>query len=720
MIWIKVGIYFLIAAVVIAFMFISKMVVVIRGSEIGILERKYFGKQLPPDRVIATGRQIGVLAKTLGPGLHILIPFLYAVNKVGFINIGPDQIGLVESIDGAPLEPGRIFGRSVAGHNHFQDAEAFLNNGGQKGPQVDIIPPGTYRINPRLFHITIAEATTIDNNAIGIIEAIDGAPLAPGQIFGRSVTGHNNYQQAEEFYSNGGQKGPQLDILPPGTYRINTLMFKVRLAEATVIDKGFVGVVNANDGQTIDPGRLLAKSIDGHNKFQDGDAFLRNGGQKGPQIDVLLAGTYRINTLVFNVNVVPAIEITAGKIGLVTAKDGEPLPDNELVAQPVTGHDSYQNAAAFLKNQGQRGPQHDVLPPGTYYINPLMFTVDLDDATKVEQGQVAVIISNVGKQPENSVAIGTLPTSEQRTEQYVVPRGYRGIQKEVMGPGTYYINRRAYIPVLVETTNVTIDWDDQSNTPFDQLRVISKDGFEIRVGVKVVLRVQPEQAPYMLARIGGVQNLIANVIHPLIDSSFRNQASSAQAMQFMQDRHLQQEQAFDRAAEELKKYHVEVLSVLICQISLPEQLMETLTNKVIADQRQSMYEQQQSAEAKRIAMERTKAEADKQAVLVAAEVDAKVAEQQRLRTVTIARGDSEKITLEGQGEANKVLAIGQATAQAYQQISAAVGPTGLVNIELMKLIAGGNIKITPDMLVTGNDGGLLLNALMSNMLKPQA
>ena len=67
----------------------------------------------------------------------------------------------------------------------------------------------------------------------------------------------------------------------------------------------------------------------------------------------------------------------------------------------------------------------------------------------------------------------------------------------------------------------------------------------MRVSVKVVIRVRPDQAPLMVAKIGSIENLIDHVIHPMIDSSFRNQASSTQAMNFMQDRALEQTKAED-------------------------------------------------------------------------------------------------------------------------------------------------------------------------------
>ena len=96
---------------------------------------------------------MGIQARTLGPGLHLLIPFLYKVTKAPFTTITENEVGIIESIDGDPVPPGKIFARVVPGHNAFQDGESFLKNGGEKGPQIEILPPGTYRINPVLFKV---------------------------------------------------------------------------------------------------------------------------------------------------------------------------------------------------------------------------------------------------------------------------------------------------------------------------------------------------------------------------------------------------------------------------------------------------------------------------------------------------------------------------------------------------------------------------------------
>jgi uncharacterized membrane protein YqiK len=784
-------------------------IVIVGGNEIALIERRWFGRKMPQGRVVALGNEVGIQARTLGPGLHFLIPFIYKARKSVFTEILDNEIGLIESVDGSSIPPGNIFAAVAPGHNSFQDGEAFIRNGGQKGPQIEILPPGKYRINPYLFKLTKGNVTVIKDLEIGIVESVDGVPIPEGKIFARAVEGHksfqngevfirnggqkgpqieiippgnyrihpylfkvtkstatqigeeeiglvesadgsaipagrifanvapghNSFQDGEAFIRNGGQKGPQTEILPPGVYRIHPNLFKVMKASAVKIAKGQVGTVTAQDGAPIPMGRLLAQSVPGHSNFENGEVFLKNGGQKGPQIDILLPGTYRINLNLFKVQVAPAVVVEANKVGLVTALDGIPLPEREYVASPTTGHNDYQDGSAFLNKQGQRGPQLDVLRPGTYYVNPSMFSVEIDDAAVVERGQVGVVVSNVGDDPTEemkkrlgSTQVGA--SAEEGKEKYVVPKGFRGIQEEVAGPGRYYLNRRAFMVYIIDTTNITIDWDDQKDTRFDQLNVISKDGFPIQVAVKVVIRVRPDQAPYMVAKVGSIDNLIQHVIHPMIDSSFRNQASTASAMNFLQSRSEEQAKAELRARADLERYHVECVSVLICQIRLPEDLMQTQTKRIIAEQQQEMYKMEQRSQAERTEMEKMRATADQQPTLVASEIAVKVATQKKTEMITLAEGTAEAKALEGSGEgkrlkaigdgeASKIAAIGEATAQAYTKQKEAIGEDAIKQIKIVELIStaiqNGGIKIVPDVLVAG--GGNATDGLMGMLTK---
>jgi regulator of protease activity HflC (stomatin/prohibitin superfamily) len=195
-----------------------------------------------------------------------------------------------------------------------------------------------------------------------------------------------------------------------------------------------------------------------------------------------------------------------------------------------------------------------------------------------------------------------------------------------LGPGRYYVNTLAITPIVIPTTNQTVEWTSGEvvNT-FNPFEVISKDGFTMQLEVRVVFRVKPEDAPFMVAKIGGIDRLIQNVMHPLIDSIFRNQASESSAMAYLQNRHEEQERAEARVRAHLLKYHVDVVNVLICHIHLPEELMKTQTEKILAEQRQNMYNAQREAEDKRIQLERTKSQADNQKNLMEATVGVEIA-----------------------------------------------------------------------------------------------
>lgn len=622
-------------------------IIIVNGDEVVILERKYIGKQLPEGRIIAMRNEIGVQARMLGPGLYFVTPFLYRVQNIPFTIIDENKIGLVESVDGNPISEGMMFAKAVDSHNSYQDGEAFLSSGGEKGPQVEIIPPGTYRINTAIFKITIADVV----------------------------------------------------IIPPGN----------------------VGIVTAKDGLPMTPGRLLARHVEGHDNFENGYNFRVNGGQRGPQIDVLLPGMYRINTSLFVIDLRPATFVPVANIGLVTSLDGASLPDNEFVAEKVEDHLDYQDASKFLAKGGQRGPQIDVLRPGTYYINPLMYEVNLEVITEVQRGHVAVIVSNIGEEPPIEIASTVATKSVAGQERYVVSKGYRGIQKIVLGPGRYYLNVCANIAYIIDTTNILIAWATQDQkSHFNPLMVISKDGFTIQIAMKVIIRVRPDQAPYMVAKIGSIDNLIHNVIQPTVASSLRNQASETSAMSFMLDRQLEQKKVEERARLELEKYHVECVSVLICQINLPQELMDTQTQRIIASEQMDMYKAEGDSQDQRSTMEKKRAQADMQPSLVDAEIGVQIAAQSKLKTVIaataegeskrlIAVGEAAAIKLHGDADAAKTLAMGVSVAEGFNQQAKAIGGNSVATVEIAKQIALGKVKITPDFLVQGGDttGGLL-------------
>ncbi len=301
-------------ALIVAVVLLRRWFVNVGAREIAIKERRYFGAKMPPGRVVATEGEVGIQADVLKPGLHLIKwPFEKVVRKVPLIEIGADELGIVEAVDGEPMPPGRIFApdRAQNAHNNFQDPIAFIKQGGVKGIQLRTLPPGLWPIHPYLFRVSVSKMTVIPPGKVGIVTASDGDQLDSGRLHGKAIEGHRNYQDAEQFIANGGQKGPQVEILTPGTYRILTQslpieggdpkpgLFFVRLYDATVINENQIGLVEALDGAPLDPRDYVATPVEGHDNFQDCNEFISRGGQRGPQKDILLPGTYYINPLVF-------------------------------------------------------------------------------------------------------------------------------------------------------------------------------------------------------------------------------------------------------------------------------------------------------------------------------------------------------------------------------------------------------------------------------------
>ncbi|HKS42786.1 MAG TPA: SPFH domain-containing protein, partial [Blastocatellia bacterium] len=297
------------------------------------------------------------------------------------------------------------------------------------------------------------------------------------------------------------------------------------------------------------------------------------------------------------------------------------------------------------------------------------------------------------------------------------------IQEMVVGPGRYYVNTLAVTPVIIPTTNQTVEWTaGEVDNTFNPFEVISKDGFTMQLEVRVVFRVKPEDAPFMVAKIGSIEKLIQNVMHPLIDSIFRNQASESSAMAYLQNRHEEQERAEARVRAHLLKYHVDVVNVLICHIRLPEELMKTQTEKILAEQKQNMFDAQREAEEKRIQLEKTKAHADNQRDLMAATVGVEISGKRAEQRKAEGDGEAHYILATGKAEAERVRLMGEAQGVAYAEQVNALGPQGVALVEILKVIGEKNVRITPDIMAsggTGEGGGGIGTLLLLNLFRNQ-
>ncbi|MCL2150081.1 MAG: SPFH domain-containing protein [Dehalococcoidia bacterium] len=569
-----------------------------------------------------------------------------------------------------------------------------------------------------------------------------------------------------QIIARAGEIGIQADTLAPGLYWRFPLFWKIKKVKVVIIEPGKIGVVKAIDGKTILSNRLLGDEVE-CNSFQDARAFLSNGGYRGPQVGILTPGAYRINISAFEVSVRNAVTVGENQIGVGIALDGIILPTNYVIAPKPSNAENFnlfQGGQDFLDKNGYRGPQLDTIQPGTYYINPLLFDVKIFDIVDVPPGYVAVIRSNVGAELEHTIRTPVDAKSDgamkgvihDRIETLLTTDKFtRGIWEEPVAPGKYNLNPIAYTPYMVPTSAVTIDWASEGRIgtkvhsvqnegvlyKFDPLKVTSKDGFQLGVNIRMIIRIPPKNAAFVIQRFGSIDNLIDQIVHPLIDSSFRNKAGEKRAIDFFQSREDIQRDALEHAVEVFDKYNIDAQNLLVAYIDIPKDLLDTQTKKEIAIQQKEQFNQEAEAQERLIAVKEKSARAEMQQKVIDAELsidihknmakalvekakgdkDAMIEQARGSREAQIekAKGEEQAIRLVAEANAHKSIVEGKGIAEAYEVQKKAIGQENVYMIELMKEISRGGIKIVPEIMVGEGKGGLV-DAALANLLKKDA
>src|SRR6188768_1817161 len=90
-----------------------RSVALVRGDQLAVLERRWVGRRMPEGRVVAMRHEVGVQAHILGPGLHFLTPFIYAVTKSLMLEVGEDEDVLVSGGEGGQGEGSSVGGAGI-------------------------------------------------------------------------------------------------------------------------------------------------------------------------------------------------------------------------------------------------------------------------------------------------------------------------------------------------------------------------------------------------------------------------------------------------------------------------------------------------------------------------------------------------------------------------------------------------------------------------------
>ena len=457
-----------------------------------------------------------------------------------------------------------------------------------------------YKLIFRLFGIII-----IPEDKIGLVTKkfvlIGKSELPPGRII------------AVE-----GEAGFQAQTLAPGIYFWKWIwQYEITQQALTVIPQGKIGLMVAKDGAELQTGHILARKVE-CDGFQDTVTFLTKGGQKGRQSAYITAGTYRINTFLFEIFTVDMFTINENMVGIITTLDGMPIEEGSIAGKDVAGHNNFQDADTFLKAGGNKGLQPQTILAGSYYINPWFVTVEQIKMMEIPIGYVGVVISYVGK--EGKDLSGT-----EFKHGNIVSKGEKGVWAEPLGPGKYPINTFIMRVELVPTTNLVLNWANarseshQLDKNLSTITVRSKDGFPFNLDVSQIIHIPTTEAPKVIARFGSMMNLVGQVLEPTIGNYFRNSAQDSDVIAFLSTRKERQDAAKKRISEVLDQYNVNGVDTLIGDIVPPESLMKTLTDRKIAEEQNTTFETQKRAEVTRQTLEKETAVADMQKEIVKAE-----------------------------------------------------------------------------------------------------
>ncbi len=478
-----------------------------------------------------------------------------------------------------------------------------------------------------------------------------------------------------------------------------------------------VGIVKRNAlGPSMTPGMILATN-----------------GEMGPQADVLAPGWHLWYwPVIFDVETKPLIDIPADKIGLIESRDGLPLDPGQVFAPEVTNAEfkrMIEDPKFFLTaGQGRKGPQSNVLTPGKYRLNPELFTVKMVETTEVPPAAVAVLKSNFGTEPTISTKVG-----EDDEPVILADAGEKGILAEPLHPGKYPVNTKAYSVSIISTRETIIRFTagekgymlqgssgsarNMANANEQrEITVRTSDGFTFPVDVRVEYKIEPKNAPIVVAKLGADREPLLAKLNSTVRAIFRNNAESVKALDYVNQRSIQESQSLAMISKEMARMGVTITGVRIGDVGDEEtlgKLLNTQRDREIAVQEQITFQEQQKAAMQQKELSKTTQEAEEEKRLATASYEVKIAEQDKEKRIIEARAHAESIEIEATAQAN-----------AYKMIADQIGKANAAMIEVLKVIGENRIEITPRVMVTGSSDGkssgetvALIGTMLDQMVK---
>jgi regulator of protease activity HflC (stomatin/prohibitin superfamily) len=481
-------------------------------------------------------------------------------------------------------------------------------------------------------------------------------------------------------------------------------------------------------------------------------------GEKGPQAEVLPPGFhFRLFVRVlFEFEEYPVVTVPEGRYAILTAKDGHTLREGQYLADawPEGETERYLDALYFMGDgqespRGQKGPQLTVLSPGEYRINRYLFDVDVEhEAIDIPAGFVGVVKSNVGEvfQGEsivpNSVVDalvtasrtddGKMITRDEAHAQAIltlsvplVPKGSRGVWVEVLTPGRYYFNEKAYQVTTVDTRIQTWQytggfkrrWVDLElaedgrvhqkqreeeipvpDSAADKAVVLRVEGWDVFLDSRILVQITPGNAPYVVASVGGMQQVEDKIISPTYRSVLRNVAggSERKVLDLLYKRQMLEKLVEDAIIPEGMKAGLIIREIRFGDPVVPPELLVPAKRKQLAEQMEDTFLREKEAQLKRIDTEKARAEANRQDELMQAQIRKTAAAQIKEEQQLLGEGEKLKLAAIAEGQKAQLEVLGKEKTYELAKLK----------MILDAVVQNPDIVKVPRVMVTGEGGSL--------------
>ena len=396
----------------------------------------------------------------------------------------------------------------------------------------------------------------VQPNQLAVVTTKTGSPLSPGQILAKK-----------------GQAGVQEEVLGEGRHFLNPWVTEHTIVSITSIPLGKIGIVTSKVGHDLPEGQFLASA-----------------GQKGIWRSILGPGKYRLNPEGYKIDIVDAISIPIGYVGVMTSLSGEQIKGEGFAGS------------------NQRGIRNDVLQPGLYYTNPKEFKVDM---LEIGLNQVSLLGSEGGQMitkgrlVSQNEAMRQLESGIFEKKAEALKQDYYMAEEEPQEEGRDFPARSPAVGLKVKANlpaSLSFKMEEavkQSPKTLDRLSgkdfttiletglgvsFPSRDGFDIQLDMTVEFEFLPKAIAIIYKNYGDLPQVVEKIILPQIQSISRLKGSAYRAVDFIVGEGREKFQNDLRVALEstLSGKNIVVHNALIRHVSVPGQILDPIQKASIA------------------------------------------------------------------------------------------------------------------------------------------